>query len=158
MLNHEEICFNAKWIHFHEFWMMSRIQAMVGFVDVMECSMKKSSSLMRSVLSWVEKWWSEMKSEVLETRERFPLEKFWFEKQALPKNWVRSYFVEKKLVCALTPKLLSHSPKENDANETQGVKIWGLYTCMEAKGRPKVTPIFIRNSTIQYRTIYCHSH
>ena len=47
MSNHEEICFNPKWMHFHEFWMMSEMQVMVGFVDVMECLMKKSWSWMR---------------------------------------------------------------------------------------------------------------
>jgi hypothetical protein len=31
----------------------------------------------------------------------------------------------KKLVCALIPKLLSHSPKENGANEVHGVEILG---------------------------------
>ena len=97
MLNHEETCFNPKLIDFHDFWMMTRMQAMVGFFNVMECSMKKSLSLMRCVLSWVEKWWSEMKSEVLETRDMFPLEMFWFEKQFFPQNWVRSSFVEKNL-------------------------------------------------------------
>ena len=61
--------------------MMSRMQAMVGFVDVMEGLMKKSLSLMRCVLTRVEKWLSEMKSEVFETREMFPHEKIWFEKQ-----------------------------------------------------------------------------
>ena len=28
------------------------------------------------------------------------------------------------------PKLLSHSPKANGANEAKGVEIWGLYTCI----------------------------
>ena len=34
-----------------------------------------------------------------------------------------------KCVCVFTPKILSHSPKENGANEDQGVEMWGLYTC-----------------------------
>ena len=65
-----------------------------------------------------------MKSEVLETRVVFPLENFWFEKQTFFKIELDPLLL-KKLVCALTPKLLSHSPKENCTNNAQGVEIWG---------------------------------
>ena len=62
-----------------------------------------------------------------------------------------------KIACALTPKLLSYSPKENGTNEAQGVEIWGLYTCMEVKGRTKVTQILIRKSIVQCSAMYPHS-
>ena len=68
--------------------------------------------------SWkMVKW---MRNEVLETREKFPLQKFWFEKQTCFKIELDPLLL-KKLVCALSPKLLSHSPKENGENEAQGV-------------------------------------
>ena len=57
---------------------------------------------------------------------------------------VRSSFPHKKCVCVFTPRLLSHSPKENGANEAQGVEIWGYKTCMVENGRSKVTQILIR--------------
>ena len=98
-----------------------------------------------------------MKSKVLETREVFQLEKFWLEKQTCFKIELDPLLL-KKLVCALTPNLLSNSQKENGTNEAQGVEIWGLYTCMEEKGRPKVTQILIRKSIVQYSTMYLHSH
>ena len=139
IFKHEETCLIPKSIHFHEFWMMSRMKSMVGFVDVLECSMKKSLSLMRWSLSWVEKMvkWNEKliswKKIYLSTWN------FLVWNTNLLLNWVRSTFVE-KLVCVLTPKLLFHSPKEIGTNEAHGVEI---YTFMEAKGRPKVTQILI---------------
>ena len=65
-----------------------------------------------------------MKSEFLETREMFPLEKFWFEKQTCLKIELDPLLL-KRLVYAVTPKLLSHSPKVNGTNDAHGVKIWG---------------------------------
>ena len=46
---------------------------------------------------------------------------------------VRSSFPHKKRGCVFTPRLLSHSPKANGANEAQGVEIWGLYACIWSK-------------------------
>lgn len=66
MLNHEETCFNPKWSHFHDIWMINENPSQCVFVDLMESLIKKNvSSLMKYVLNSSEKWWSEWKIWVL---------------------------------------------------------------------------------------------
>lgn len=128
-----------------------------GFVDLMESSMKKSFKFdeMCFELKWkMVKW---MESEVFETWKCFPLENFdlrmkTFLKIVLDPLW------SKKCVCALPPKLLSHSPKENGKYEAQGVEMWGFYTCMDAKGSSKVTQKFIWNYRVNSKTFTPLSH
>ena len=56
----------------------------------------------------------------------FPLEKIWFEKQTCLKIELEPLLL-KKLICALMPKLLSHSPKENGTNEAEEANIGFIY-------------------------------
>ena len=46
---------------------------------------------------------------------------------------VRSSFPHKTCVCVFTPRLFSHSPKENGVDEAQVVEILGLYTLKGCK-------------------------
>ena len=77
------------------------------------------------VVKWVKSWFLKHKS----------VSQFKFCVCEWKFSWmdVRSYFPDKKYIYVFTPGLLSHSPKENDANEAQMVKRWGLYTLIERK-------------------------
>ena len=88
--------------------MMSEMQVMVGFVDVMECLMKKSLSLMRWVFNWVEKWWSgwEMKSW---NKRDVSTWKFLFEKQTYFKIELDPLLLKKTSLCSHTKAPLSLS-------------------------------------------------
>ena len=80
MLNHYEKCFNPKWRHFHEFLMISKMQAIVGSLISWNVQWKKVLSLMRCALSWSEKWGSEWKVMFLKHESVFILKIFVWER------------------------------------------------------------------------------
>ena len=54
MLNHQEKCFDPKWSYFHEFLMISEMQAIVGLPISWKVLWRKVLNLMACVLSWSE--------------------------------------------------------------------------------------------------------
>ena len=80
-----------------------------------------------------------------ETWKCFSLEIFWFVNENFPQMILDPLFLTHNVFVFLTPKLFSHSPKANGANEAQGVKIWGLYTCIGRKVGQK-TPKYLLGS------------
>ena len=96
----------------------------------------------RKVWVWWDEFWVELKNGEMDVKcsiwnkRDVCTWKIWFEKPTCFKIEL-NHLLLKKLVCALRPKLLSHSPKENGTNEAYGVEIWGLHTCMGDNYRPK---------------------
>ena len=78
-----------------------------------------SFELSWKMVKWNEKWSSWNKTDVSTW-------KFLVWKTNFLQNWVRSSFVERNLICTLTPKLLSHSPKEMEEMRLKESK-YGVY-------------------------------
>ena len=128
--NHEERCFNTKMKSISWVLIKMQVQARMGLSMSWEVWWRKSfPSLEKCVSSRSEKWWSEWKVEFW-NMEVFLSWKFWFVNTNFPKWTLYHLFLIKIVFVFLTSKLLSHSLKENGANEAQAVEIWGLYTCI----------------------------
>lgn len=102
MLNHWKKCFYPKFNHFHDFWMMSEMQAKVGLLVSWRVQWRKVLSLMRCTLSWIEKCWSEWEVMFLKHESVSHL-KILFCERKLAQSDVRSSFLKRNVF------VLSHS-------------------------------------------------
>ena len=123
MLNHQEQYLNSKWSHFHEFWMISEIQATVGLSILWRVQWRKALSLMICALSWSGKMVKWMESEILEHESVFHL-KILVWKINLAFDSARSSLIEKNVFVLSHPSSSLTLQRKMARMRLKGSKFW----------------------------------